>query len=263
MNPFIMKMIRNMIGPINLKPSETSYTKKDVIVTTSWDDGHKLDLKLACMLQKYNMKGTFYISPSYMKEKLSEEEIRRLALSHEVGAHTLNHVNLLSVPLMSAEKEIVDSKLYLEKILDHKVRMFCYPDGHYNKRIERIVETAGFLGARTCIHGDASSPNDPYEWHITLHASNGSPLQTLRIWYKSRISVLALIDWEIRAKLLFDYILSKGGVYHIWGHSWEIQRNNEWNKLERVLDYISNRNRVQYKTNGEVIQQLLHRSSEL
>ncbi len=33
------------------------------IVTTSWDDGHKLDLKLAHLLQKYNMPATFYVSP--------------------------------------------------------------------------------------------------------------------------------------------------------------------------------------------------------
>ena len=36
---------------------------KKTIVTTSWDDGHKLDLKLAALLKKYNIKGTFYISP--------------------------------------------------------------------------------------------------------------------------------------------------------------------------------------------------------
>ena len=31
------------------------------IVTTSWDDGNKLDLKLAALLDKYGLVGTFYI----------------------------------------------------------------------------------------------------------------------------------------------------------------------------------------------------------
>jgi len=35
---------------------------KKVIVTTSWDDGHLLDLRLAQLLQDAGLKGTFYIS---------------------------------------------------------------------------------------------------------------------------------------------------------------------------------------------------------
>jgi peptidoglycan/xylan/chitin deacetylase (PgdA/CDA1 family) len=34
-----------------------------VTVTTSWDDGHILDVKLSELLKKYNLKGTFYIAP--------------------------------------------------------------------------------------------------------------------------------------------------------------------------------------------------------
>ena len=34
------------------------------IVTTSWDDGHKLDLKLAKLLKKYGVPATFYIAPN-------------------------------------------------------------------------------------------------------------------------------------------------------------------------------------------------------
>lgn len=33
--------------------------KKQIIVTTSWDDGHKLDLKLAKLLEKHEIRGTF------------------------------------------------------------------------------------------------------------------------------------------------------------------------------------------------------------
>jgi hypothetical protein len=35
-----------------------------IYVTTSWDDGHKLDMKLAVLLKKYGIKGTFYICPN-------------------------------------------------------------------------------------------------------------------------------------------------------------------------------------------------------
>ena len=32
------------------------------LITTSWDDGNKLDIKVAELLDKYGMKGTFYIA---------------------------------------------------------------------------------------------------------------------------------------------------------------------------------------------------------
>jgi len=36
---------------------------KAVYITTSWDDGHVLDMRLASLLTHYGFKGTFYISP--------------------------------------------------------------------------------------------------------------------------------------------------------------------------------------------------------
>jgi peptidoglycan/xylan/chitin deacetylase (PgdA/CDA1 family) len=149
-------------------------------------------------------------------------------------------------------REIEDSKTYLEQLLGHKVSMFCYPKGRYNETIKRTVRNAGFTAARTVNYGDFNLPHDSYEWQITLHASNGSPLMTFKTWLKSGISVQSLIDWEIRAKLLFDLALQKGGIYHLWGHSWEIEKNDEWAKLERVLRYISNKRAVYFMTNGEI-----------
>jgi peptidoglycan/xylan/chitin deacetylase (PgdA/CDA1 family) len=226
------------------------------IVTTSWDDGHRLDLKLASLLEKYRIKGTFYISPFYLKDRLTEDEIREISKYHEIGAHTLTHRDLASIPIDEAEKEIRLSKLYLERVLGHEVGMFCYPKGKYNQRIKEIVKKNGFLGARTCNVENFDLPKDPYEWRITLYASNGSPLMTLRIWIRSKISARALLDWECRAKLLFDQFLESGGIYHLYGHSWEIDRNNEWDKLERVLRYISFREGVKYETNFGLIKEV-------
>jgi len=226
---------------------------KSYIVTTSWDDGHKLDIKLARLLQKYDVKGTFYISQFYFSNTLTEAEIQELDAYHEIGAHTLTHVDLTSIALDQAKEEIEGSKLYLEKVLSHEINMFSYPKGHYNREIMEIVEKSGFLGARTCNHGSLEPPKNPYEWQISLHASNGSPLTTLRIWMKSKISIKAIFDWELRAKLLFDLFLKTGGIYHIWGHSWEIDKQDNWSKLQRVLQYISSRHGVEYATNGEIL----------
>jgi peptidoglycan/xylan/chitin deacetylase (PgdA/CDA1 family) len=224
-----------------------------LIVTTSYDDGSELDLKLAELLDKYGIKGTFYIPKSYLDNPLQREDIIAIDQKFEIGAHTLNHVDLTAISLEEAKKEIVGSKTYLEDLLGHNISMFCYPKGHYNGNIKRLVRTSGFMAARTCIPGSFNPPEDPYEWPISLAASNSSPRMTLKIWRRSGISIRSLLDWEIRAKLLFDLALKKGGIYHIWGHSWVIEKHRQWFKLERVLSYLSNQEGVLYMTNGEAI----------
>lgn len=229
-------------------------------VTTSWDDGHKMDLRLAKMLQKYNIRGTFYVTPfTHVKreeDRLTERahaEIIELNVHHEVGAHTLTHVSLDSVSINEAEAEIEGSKLYLERLLGHEIGMFCYPYGRYNRKIKEIVKNSGFSGARTCNVGSFALPTDPYELQTTLCASNGSLRGTLEIAVRFKTPRM-LLNWESRAKLLFDHFLNEGGIYHLWGHSWEIDKKNDWGRLERVLQYISGKHGIEYRTNGEILE---------
>ena len=229
------------------------HTKDNVIVTTSWDDGTITDLKLAELLEKYGIKGTFYI-PKFMENQLPRKDIMAINKQFEIGAHSIDQPDLTKVSLAEAKRQIVDSKTHLEDLLGHNIPLFCYPFGRCNETIKRIVKDAGFIAARGCTPGGFDLLRDPYDLHITLFASNGSPLMALKICWGSRLrKISAFSDWEIRAKLLFDLVLKRGGVYHIYGHSEHIENANEWNKLERVFSYISNREGVNYMTNGEVV----------
>ena len=227
-----------------------------LIITTSWDDGQKTDPKLAELLTRYGIKGTFYITKSY-RNHLEKQSVAEIDREHEIGAHTLSHLDLSSVSPSEAEVEIKGSKAYLEDIVGHSISMFCYPYGRYNKTTKKIVQDCGFLGARTSDPGGFSLPQDPYQLHITLLASNGSPLMALGIWRKFHLwRVSALLDWENRSKSLFDLALEENGIYHICGHSAEFERKDGWDKLERVLKYFSNREGVKYMTNGDIVSNL-------
>lgn len=245
-----------MISSLDCSASyKNMLTKNHLMVTTSWDDGQKTDLKLAEMLEKYSIRGTFYIPKSYPDNLLPKKDIIALDRKFEIGAHSVSHPNLTKVSLAEAKREIEESKTYLEDLLGHSISMFCYPNGRYNEEIKKMVKDARFIAARTCDPGGFNLPQDPYQWYVTLFASNGSPLMALKIWWKFHLwKVSSLLDWESRAKLLFDLALQKGGVYHIYGHSAELERDNEWDKLERVLKYFSNREGAKYVTNGEVIE---------
>ena len=95
-----------------------------LIVTTSWDDGQRIDLKLAKLLDKYNLKGTFYVTKSYRNPLTQQDLLYLEKCHHELGAHTLNHVKLTRVSKAMAYRQCIESKIYLEKIIGHKVNMF-------------------------------------------------------------------------------------------------------------------------------------------
>lgn len=46
-----------------------------------------------------------------------------------IGAHTVNHPILAKIDIKTAEKEILESKLYLEDLLKEPIKLFAYPNG--------------------------------------------------------------------------------------------------------------------------------------
>ncbi|MDQ7025047.1 MAG: polysaccharide deacetylase family protein, partial [Anaerolineae bacterium] len=92
-----------------------------VTITSSWDDGHVLDLRVADMLDRYGLTGTFYIARDFLDERMSDSQLQDLAQRHEVGAHTLTHPVLTEISLEQARDEIHGSKIWLEDVLGQEV----------------------------------------------------------------------------------------------------------------------------------------------
>lgn len=236
---------------------------KQVIVTTSWDDGHKLDLRLAKLLKKYNLGGTFYVSPNNRefnkRDLLSDKEIVELSKDFEIGAHTMTHPRLTEISKKEAFNEIIDSKKYLEELTKKEVKCFCYPGGNYNKNIKEMVKKTGFIGARTINPLIIKYPKDNLEIGITIKSSPPSTIGLCgetKFLIKCNINLFPCLftkNWEKRAKIAFDSVIKNGGVFHLWGHSWELEKHNEWDKLERVLAYISRREGIRYLPNSQII----------
>ena len=66
------------------------------------------------------------------------------------------------------------------------------------------------------------------------------------------IKILRCLEWDALAKAMFDQVIKEGGIYHIWGHSWEIDEHDDWEPLENVFRYIGANPKVSYVTNGEL-----------
>jgi peptidoglycan/xylan/chitin deacetylase (PgdA/CDA1 family) len=233
---------------------------RKTIVTTSWDDGHKLDLKLAELLKKYDLRGTFYVAPKnreFPKEDLlSDFQLRKLSRDFEIGAHTMTHPRLGKISAAEADKEIRESKEYLEKLLEKPVKSFCYPGGSYSFLNKRQVKQQGFRLARTVNRLALDIGENPYELPTTLHAySHRSDIPDIaRIaGYNPKKTWEYYKNWETLGMLLFDKAKEEGGVFHLWGHSWEIEKCRYWERLEKLFAHISGYMDVDYVTNGELI----------
>ena len=109
-------------------------------ITTSWDDGHPLDFKLAELLDKYHLSATFYIPQvNAEREVMRAEQIQQLSKKFEIGAHTLHHTRLNSKHTNQARKEINGSFNWLKDLLGYDPVCFCFPGGRYDKNLTNEV----------------------------------------------------------------------------------------------------------------------------
>ena len=214
--------------------------------TTSWDDGHPLDHRVAALLAKYGLTGTFYVPIENAREVMNAQQIRDLGGSFEIGAHTAHHVVLTEVSAETAENEIHDSKRRLEDITGSVCDGFCFPRGRLHRGHLQMVRRSGFRYARTVELLSTRVPARrsgiylipttvqvcPHRW--TIYAKNGAKRLALGN-LKNMILHSRSQDWPETARSMLRMVARRGGVFHLWGHSWEIEKRQQWAALEAVL----------------------------
>jgi peptidoglycan/xylan/chitin deacetylase (PgdA/CDA1 family) len=99
---------------------------------------------------------------------MSEAQVRRMSdLGIEVGAHTVNHPILKSIPAAEARAEIAESRAVLRAITGRDVAYFAYPNGRpdidYDASHVDMVRMAGFEAAVSTAHGAASWVADRHQ----------------------------------------------------------------------------------------------------
>jgi peptidoglycan/xylan/chitin deacetylase (PgdA/CDA1 family) len=84
---------------------------------------------------------------------LTQPEILALAQGEfiEIGAHTITHPFLATLPVSAQQSEITSSRALLEEILGHPVTSFAYPHGNFSADTKTIVQSAGFTCACTTV----------------------------------------------------------------------------------------------------------------
>ena len=106
-----------------------------------WDDGNQNDEKLASLLDKVlNERNILFMQGNY---GLSNAKIKEISLNHEIGAHGINHLDLTKLSSLDIKYQMLESKKWLEDIIEKEITIFCYPYGYYNDRVKLIAEEIG------------------------------------------------------------------------------------------------------------------------
>jgi peptidoglycan/xylan/chitin deacetylase (PgdA/CDA1 family) len=125
---------------------------KPIILT--FDDGYKDFYTDAFpLLKQYDMKATIYVINDFIgnKDFLDKDEIQTLIDSNliELGAHTLDHLNLKYAHDDLARRQISDSKKGLEEMFHTHIFTFAYPYGGFTLETEELVKEASYSAALT------------------------------------------------------------------------------------------------------------------
>ena len=224
-----------------------------MIFVTSWDDGHPLDLKLAELLDRYNLSGTFYIPirNSEGPAVMGKRDIRVLDSNFDIGSHTYDHIYLDKLSSTECKQQISLGKSVLEDYLGHSVDGFCYPGGKYNKKIVETVQDLNIKHARTINNFSLDAKGGKllipttlqfYPHKKPVYYSNYLKQKKYFNRYPAFKPMVFGRDWLNALYCLFEKHQNSDKIFHVWGHSWEIDELNLWAKLEDFFKFASSFN---------------------
>jgi peptidoglycan/xylan/chitin deacetylase (PgdA/CDA1 family) len=174
------------------QPRFPSPEGKECAISLSFDDAHISQIdKGIPLLDKYNIKATFYISPTYLKRRIGawKEALRN---GHEIGNHTINHPctgnfifskdsALENYTLEQMDDELDKANEYIKNFLGILPSSFAYPCGQ--KFVGRGLDVKSYvpLIAKKFFTGRGyfdESSNDPWFCDFSQLLAMGSDGKT-------------------------------------------------------------------------------------
>lgn len=225
---------------------------KTKAVTFSYDDGCDSDIKMAQTLTSYGLKGTFNLNSFEMRKggALTPEKVKSLILDkgHEVAVHGAWHRAQGSLRPIEGIKDILDCRLELEGLFGRIIRGMAYPDfgirkflnGSSYEMIKNYLTELDIAYSRT-LGEDNNRFELPSDWHVwtpTAHHDNPELMNYIDEFLNIKFEELRS-DFDSR-------------LLYIWGHSYEFERKNNWERLTQICEKISGKDDIWYATNIEI-----------
>ncbi len=212
---------------------------KHKVLTMSYDDGKLEDRRLVNIFNEHKIKGTFHINGGLFenKERLKKSEICTLYTGHEIACHTLTHPTIARCPKEQIVNQVLKDREILEEITGAPVRGLSYPNGSYNKQIKEVLPHLGIAYSRTVNSTrNFNLPSDLMEWNPTCH-------------HNMDLTELGKEFIDLH-KTQYLYMM------YVWGHSYEFEKDNNWEVIETFCKMIGNKEDIWYATNIEIVDYL-------
>ena len=223
-------------------------------ITFSYDDGVTQDKRLIEIFNKYGLKATFNLNSGLLGKngnlvrdgvtvahnKIAAADVRSVYAGHEIAAHTVTHPFL---PTMESEDEIVrqveEDRLALSELCGYEVVGFAYPGGgiNHSKRVAEIIrDRTGVRYCRTTDSTHSFAPrSDLWEFHPTVYHH---------------------VEMDEMFRLGEQFLSMQADtpqIFYIWGHAYEFDIRDEWDRFEAFCKMIAGAKDVFYGTNKEIL----------
>ena len=225
-------------------------------LTFSYDDGTRQDIKLIEIFKKYGMKATFNLNSGSLGsvgrithfgfdvcfDKVKPEEVRDLYDGFEVAMHGVFHKNFPELDDAQLKEEVAGDVKTLEKLCGNKIIGGAYPCGVYDEKIPDRLRSIGIEYCRTIKEThNFDFPEDFNLWHPTCHDNDEN--------------VFALADEFIKLDG------EKDSVFYIWGHSFELDKNDKdrWYNIEKLCEKLAGRKDIVYTDNAGCMKGFLNK----
>ncbi|MBE7042100.1 MAG: polysaccharide deacetylase [Ruminococcaceae bacterium] len=221
-------------------------------VTFSYDDCIMQDIRLVELFNKYGVKGTFNVNSELLgtkreiirkgvtvrHDKLPATEVKKVFEGHEVAVHTLTHPYLQEIEDdEEVVRQIEEDRKNLEALVGYPICGMAYPgNGNNADRVAELIQTRTKIKyARTTISTlNFDLQDNLYQFNPTVHQD----------------------DYDDLFRLGEEFLNLKPEtpkLFYIWGHSFEFDVHDNWDRFEEFLQLISGKDDIFYGTNKEVL----------
>ena len=222
-------------------------------VTFSYDDGVPQDIRLADLFTKYGLKATFNFNSASCRAKIfSKEEVeeRFISKGHEIAVHgALHRANGMLRPIEGI-RDVLDCRMELEERYDRIIRGMAYPSSgvartgiHVSyEQVKQYLVELDIAYART-LGGDNDSfflPQDFHRWMPSAHHNNPKMME-----YIDKFLELDLSD-------NVPYPRREPRLLYIWGHSYEFDKNENWDMMETICEKLAGNDEIWYANNMQI-----------
>ena len=209
---------------------------KHKALTLSYDDGKSADRRLVKIFNDNGIKGTFNLNSGIIPndaDRVQADEIQTLYAGHEVACHTVTHPTIARSPITEVTREVLDDRITLEKLTGYPVRGLAYPNGSVSEEIEKLLPLCGIRYGRVVGSSESFAlPENPYRWQATCHHNN------------PRL-------FELGEQFLQLFKTQYLYLMYVWGHSYEFNNNNNWDRIEDFCRLMGGHDDIWYCTNIE------------